>query len=136
MNPVSQASIHMAQRLLALEEAGGKGPENVVLVCQKLSVVLQAFAGKEGFRSLLSRALTLAKAQDKALAAVIVGEDGSLTGLDRICGESGAAAQILVAQLLDLLIIFIGEPLTAQLVHSAWPDASPGALFPRSEDAL
>lgn len=136
MNPVSKASIQMAQKLLALEEARGKGPDSVVLVCEKLSVVLEAFAGKEGFRSLLSRAVTLAKAQDKSLAPVIVGEDGLLTGLDRICGESGAAAQILVAQLLDLLIIFIGEPLTAQLVRSAWPDALPGVLFSGSEDAL
>ncbi len=137
MNPVSKASIQMAQKLLALEEARGKGPDSVVLVCEKLSVVLEAFAGKEGFRSLLSRAVTLAKAQDKSLAPVIVGEDGLLTGLDRICGESDeAAGPILVAQLLDLLIIFIGEPLTAQLVRSAWPDALPGVLFSGSEDAL
>jgi hypothetical protein len=35
---------------------------------------------------------------------------------------------------LDLLIILIGEPLTHQLLRSAWPDLPAGALRSRTKD--
>ncbi len=153
MNSASPTSLDLARGLFALEAArgknsGGRGSggtaaspaDHAVRVCEGLREVLTAFAGTAGFRSLLTRALTLAKAQEHSLAAVQVLEDGSLAGLEKVRGESstgaseGAGGQVLVAQLLDLLVIFIGEPLTLQLLRSAWPDVPAGALRSRTKD--
>ncbi len=110
--------------------------------CQKLRSVLTTFAGSEGFRSLLTRAWTLAKAEDQSLAALHVLEDGSLAGLDDVGGNASAGAReptaagglLLVAQLLDLLNVFIGEPLTHQMVRSAWPDLPSAAFRSKMKD--
>ena len=89
---------------------------------------LDGAAGVAGFRSLLSRALALAKAEVVSLNPVRVREDGSLEGFDRAShlpgagpGDDGGVA--VVAHLLWLLVTFIGEPLTLRLVRDAWPDA-------------
>jgi len=157
MNRATSSSLNLARALLALEtgrsngggdrdsgDGGGGRVEHVVHVCHKLRDVLTAFAGSAGFRSLLTRALTLAKERDSSLAKVQVLEDGTLAGLETLYpadpptkkprnsagagAGAGAAGELLVTELLDLLIIFIGEPLTHQLVSSAWPDAPSGAL--------
>ena len=97
-------------------------------VCDRLRVPLARLAGVAGFRTLLSRALALAKAEVASLSPVRVREDGSLEGFDgsgppaREPGGDGGAA--VVAHLLGLLVTFIGEPLTRQLVRDAWPDAA------------
>lgn len=146
MNSTSPKSLQLARELLALEAAGLKhsttnekngipagSADEAVRVCERLRDVLTAFAGIAGFQSLLTRALSLAQAQDRSLAGVRVLENGSLAGLEKIPGqaEPGAkqnrASQILVAQLLDLLVVFIGEPLTHQLVRDAWPQSPQGA---------
>lgn len=158
MNPASQTSLYLARELLAQEAArgkiaGGRGrrsaatasshADHAARVCEKLQVVLTAFAGTAGFRSLLTRALTLAKAQEPSLAPVQVLEDGSLAGFETLgsdssTGKSGetavAGGQVLVAQLLDLLFTFIGEALTHQLLHSAWANIPTGALRSRTKD--
>lgn len=107
-------------------------------VCEKLRTTLSAFAGTAGFRSLLTRALTLARVEQPSLACLQVLEDGSIAGLETLGNGSDrtatAAGVVLVAQVLDLLIILIGEPLTIQLVGSAWPTVSASALRSRDED--
>jgi hypothetical protein len=55
--------------------------------------------------------------------------DGSVEGFDGIeqGREARAATQagtVLVAHLLELLVTFIGAPLTLSLVRDKWPDAS------------
>jgi hypothetical protein len=75
---------------------------------------------------LLSRALTLAKAEVPSLAAVQVKVDGTLTGWDSVesqqhLNEAGVCAEILLAQLLELLITFIGKTLTLGIVMDIWP---------------
>jgi hypothetical protein len=42
------------------------------------------------------------------------------------------AAVAITAQLLGLLVTFIGEPLTVRLVREAWPDASWGKIIPEN----
>jgi hypothetical protein len=84
--------------------------------------------GLAGFRSLLSRALALAKAEVVSLSPVQVREDGSLEGLDGAAhwpgaGPGGDGGAAVVTHLLGLLVTFIGEPLTRQLVRDSWPDA-------------
>jgi hypothetical protein len=117
----------LAQRLLAHENAAGKTSEPTELaasrVCETLRQPLCALAGVAGFRSLLSRALTLATAEDPSLSAVQVAADGSLQGLDDFrsqvdANQAGEAGIILITQLLGLLVRVVGEVITLQLVTS------------------
>jgi len=117
----------LAQRLIAYEGAAGKTSQPMELaafrVCETLRRPVCALAGVDGFRAILSRALALAKAEAPCLSAVRVAADGSLQGLDELgrqidkdqAREGGA---ILVAQLLGLLLTFIGEAMTSRLVTS------------------
>ncbi len=118
----------LARRLLALEApldtrlqaTGG----DAIRVCEKLRVPLAKLAGKAGYHSLISRAIAIAKANAPALGPVEVRLDGSLEGFDKI-GENDADAGVAVlVHLLDLLVTFIGEPVTLGMVRDAWPDAS------------
>jgi hypothetical protein len=90
---------------------------------------LITLAGVAGFRSLLSRALTLARAEDPNLSAVQVAADGSLKGLDELASRTDKeqardGGAILIAQLIGLLLTFIGEGLTLRLVQDVWPEAA------------
>ena len=117
----------LALRLLAYENTAGKNSEPTEFaafcVCERLRRPLITLAGVAGFRSLLSRALTLAKAEAPSLNAVQVGVDGSLQGLDGLrphvdADEAGEAGIILITQLLGLLVRVVGEAMTLQLVTS------------------
>ena len=124
-------------------EAGGDSSTvaGAVRICERLRIPLAKLAGVTGFATLLGRALALAKAKAPALAALRIREDGSIEHPDQklsIRGNPGPpgdaapspdadAAVALVAQLLGLLITFIGEPLTLRLVKDVWPDLSTGA---------
>jgi len=127
MNTPSPVIRDLARRLTALEAAcdPSDGPSGaVVRACEKLRVMLVMLVGGIGFRSLLSRALAMAKAEVPSLDAVRVRADGSLEGLDGV-GPTQAAEDgvVVVAQLIGLLVTFVGEPLTLHLVRDAWPEA-------------
>lgn len=113
----------LAQRLLAYEEVkAGQGTEDmhaVTLVCDKLRHPLTTLAGPSGFRSLLARALTLAKQESPVLGAWEIKPDGSLAGMNGEAAESGV---VLIAQLIGLMITFIGESLTLRLLRDIWVD--------------
>jgi len=135
---VSSQIQKLAQHLLVLEKmrvvASDAEINLAVRVIEQFRVRLIKLAGVHGFRSLLSRALTLAKQENPALAAVRIGENGALEGVAEI-GKSEADELVLVAQMLELLTTFIGESLTFQLVRDAWPEAaSPGALSPEATE--
>ena len=125
-------SRHLAQRLLSYEAVAGKNSEPTepaaLRVCAKLRRPLITLAGVAGFRSLLARALTLARAEAPGLSVVQVAADGSLKGLDELDPQSDKQARdggaILIAQLLGLLLTFIGEGLTLRLVQDVWPEAA------------
>jgi len=125
----------LADRLLACEAAVGRASEpmeSVALrVYEKLRRRLSALAGVAGFQSLAFRALTQAKSDAPGLRAVEVAADGSLKGV----GESeptfdidnhsaGEGGTVLMARLLGLLLIFLGEALTLHLISDLWPDAA------------
>ena len=123
----------MAQRLLAYEAVGDENsaPSESAAsrVCAKLRGPLITLAGVAGFRSLLSRALTLARAEVPSLSAVQVAADGSLRGLDELVSQTDKehareGGVILIAQLVGLLLTFIGEGLTIRLVQDVWPEAA------------
>jgi hypothetical protein len=132
----------LARCLLACEANAGKTAEpaesETLRVYEKLRQALGVFAGVDGFRSLAFRALTQAKSEAPGLWAVQVTADGSLQGLGEFkpqlvesepqlvsdkeqAGEEGV---ILIARLLGLLLVFLGETLTLSLLHNAWPDAT------------
>jgi hypothetical protein len=123
----------LAQRLLAYEAVAGKNSVPMesasVRVYEKLRRPLCALAGVAGFWALASRALALARAEAPNLSQVQVLADGSLQGLGEIGrqidhAQDGDGGAIFIAQLLGLLFIFIGAPLTLRLVQDAWPDAA------------
>jgi hypothetical protein len=126
-------SQHLAQRLLAYEAVTGENSEPAesaaFRVCAKLRRPLTTLAGIAGFRSLLSRALMLAKAEAPSLSAVQVEADGSLKGLNELetqidKEQARDAGAILVGKLIGLLFIFIGADVTLRLVQVMWPEAA------------
>lgn len=142
MNQAMPQTREFAQRLLARQTASGEASETrvqaVFRVCEKLRQPLCTLAGVAGFRSLLARALTLAKAEAPLLAAVQVKADGCLAGWDsvesqQLLDEAGTCAEILVEQLLGLLIIFIGLSLTLRLINDCWPEALCGDICSETE---
>jgi hypothetical protein len=117
----------LAMRLLAYEDAAGKTSEPTGFaafrVCGRLRQPLITLAGVAGFRSLLSRALTLARAEAPSLSAVQVAADGSLQGLEELrpqvdADQAREAGIILITQFLGLLVRVVGEAMTLQLVTS------------------
>ena len=130
IDPMPPLIRHLARRLVALEKARvgatADGCE-ATRVCDKLRVPLVKLAGVAGFLSLLSRALALAKSAEPILKGVQVQPDGTLSGFAAIAPERRAeAGEVVVAQLLHLLVTFIGKPLTLRLVGEAWPEATIG----------
>jgi len=113
----------LAERLLAYELAEAEtltaGTDAVSRVCDKLRRPLTTLAGAAGFRSLLARALTLAKQESPALGAWEVKADGSLESPN---GEAQQSGDVLIAHLIGLMVTFIGESLTLRLVHDVWLD--------------
>jgi len=122
----------LAQRLLAYEAVAGENSEPAesaaFRVFAKLRLALITLAGLAGFRSLLSRALTLARADAPDLSEVEVAADGSLKGLDELASQAQEETQeggvVLLTQLIGLLLTFIGNDLTLRLVQDVWPEAS------------
>jgi hypothetical protein len=124
---------NFATRLIADEARGYKLSATKTSadfnVCEKLRPNLETFMGNAGYRALLSRALALAKAEVPSLRAVHVNADGTLEGVEEHRAqldpdELFEGRVILLAQLLGLLVAFIGENLTLRLVREVWPKAS------------
>lgn len=130
MNTPPDSIRHLARRLLATEAALGSAADapvhEVVRVSEKLRISLTRVAGPEGFAVLLRRALVLAGAEVPSLQTVKVAGEGRLEGLDDLLAEAGnaEAATAIIAHLLGLLVIFIGEHFTVRMVREAWPDAA------------
>jgi hypothetical protein len=130
-----------AERLIAYEirgnkSAGTKTPA-AFPVCEKLRPPLATLMGNTGFHALLARALARAEAQVPALRAVQVEAEGSLAGLNELEAqvdpqELAKGSVVLVAELLGLLVAFIGENLMLRIVHDAWPILALNDLFLRT----
>lgn len=144
MSTTPPAIQNLARHLLAGEparvESANGGLDQAVSACEKLRVPLTNLVGRVGFSSLMSRALTLAKRQCPSLAGLQVEPNGSLAGFDELPRESESAEAVrhggvlVVAELLGLLVMFIGLPLTLSLVREAWPEMSLEALTRLTEE--
>ena len=124
---------NFAVRLIAHEVNGKKSseanPPAGFLVVEKLRPHLANLMGNAGFRALLSRSLALARAEVPWLRSVHVKSDGFLEGLDELeaqvdLDKFSEGRVVLLAVLLGLLVAFIGERLTLQLVREVWPKLS------------
>jgi len=119
-----------AERLITYEtkanKTPGEPPTTALLVGEKLRPHLATLMGNVGFRALLSRALVLASAEAPWLRSVNVKADGAFEGLDELGARMDRqkiveGSVLLLAQLLGLLVAFIGESLTLRLVREVWP---------------
>lgn len=143
MNRASQTTTELAERLIAFEARQKESSETIAPaafpVAEKLRPHLTTFMGNAGFRALLMRALALAGAEMPWLREVQVSSTGSLT-LPEELAEKGAGTTLLegrvmlVAQLLGLMVAFIGEKLTLQLLLDVWPQFSRKDFNFRKED--
>ena len=123
----------LSQCLIAYETGENKSSETkapaACRVGEKLRPHLATLMGNVGFRALFLRALALANADVPWLRAVQVKADGSLEGLEELeaqvhSDEIFEGCVVLLAQLLGLLVAFIGENLTLRLVRDVWPKLS------------
>ncbi len=126
MESPSQSTRDLARRLLASSSiVSNQDVHAAVLVSDRLRISLMKFAGVDAFISLQRRALVLARAEVHSLQLVTLGVDGSLQGFDTVPDDSlEDAGAALTANLLELLVTFIGEPLMRMLIREAWPDTS------------
>jgi hypothetical protein len=123
----------LAKQLIGYETRRNKSPKakkpTAFHVSEKLRPHLATLIGNEGFRALLSRALALAKAEVAWLRAVHVRVDGTLEGVEAIPApldptEFLEGRIVLLAQLLGLLVAFIGLSLTSRLMGEIWPQVA------------
>jgi hypothetical protein len=132
MNDATPEIHRLARRLIELkaEREHGAGAEisAPLLAVDALRDPLTTLSGTGGFRSLLSRALALARPRAPVLAFISVHADGSLEGADAVPPEMAAAAMdggaALMAEMIALLVSFIGEPLAFQMLRVEWPEAA------------
>ena len=121
---------HFAKRLIVFETRANAASSTSLRpdfrVPEKLRPHLVALMGNGGFEALLARALALAKTEVPWLRPVHVNAAGAIEGLETIPTQVGPdefleGRIVLLAQLLGLLVAFIGENLTLRLVQEVWP---------------
>lgn len=137
MNRASHQMRSVAKRLMA-HEAPARGHSETKIpaafpVTDRLRSHLSALMGLGGFRALLSRAIVLTIAEVPWLRTVEVKADGTLEGMEALHAQLGPAeflegSVILLAQLLGLLVAFIGPNLTSRLIGEIWPQIPPDNL--------
>jgi len=128
----------LAAWLLEQETDDAADPDAVLAAaertCQKLCTRLAKLVTVAGCQSLLARAIHLAAAEAPFLRAVRAGTipgqclenvQESADGATRQQTQAGLHA--VVAHLIGLLVLFIGEGMTGRLVRDVWPDAPLGA---------
>jgi len=119
----------IAQRLIKYETPGNDTSEKNISTFQvtdRLRPHLAMLMGNGGFRALLARALALAGAEVPWLREIQVSADGTLEGLKTAHtalkpAEFREGRVVLLAQLLGLLVAFIGPGMTSRVVGELWP---------------
>lgn len=125
--------IHFAGKIIAFEtERKTSSDSEMPLSClatEKLRPNLAALMGNVGYRSLLTRALSVSVKEHPWLGIVIVQKNGSFEGFDILASQVEKeklveGCIVILANLFGLLDTIIGEQLMLQLVHDVWPDVS------------
>jgi hypothetical protein len=137
--PLGHAALHqLALNVLAQPSGSADGPEELAAAARRayedLARVSAPLIGHVGIAALIARALHLAQRDYPWLKAASDSHDAnepfasviiSLSGQNPATATEGAAA--VFAAFAELLVTFIGEPLTAGLLRKAWPEAFSGA---------
>jgi hypothetical protein len=128
INPATPALRNLVQWLLVREAVTDKPSEAILAVCRKLQHPLSILFGTAGYRSLFSRALTLAKNEVPGFDAVNGPANGLLAFPEGIEFQADLAERVrggtvFLSQVLGLLVLFIGGSLMLQIVHDIWPEA-------------
>jgi hypothetical protein len=132
MSRASSQMRNFAKRLIADGARGNKPfatkPPADFNACEKLRPNLATLMGNRGYQALLSRALALAQVEVSWLRAVKVNAAGTLEGVEEHRAHLDPdklfeGRVVLLAQLLGLLVAFIGKNLTVRLVREVWPNA-------------
>jgi hypothetical protein len=133
MKKVGAAQVEKAKRLLAMEAtAGGDVEEHAASagrVYDKLAAQLSPLLGAAGVQALFVRSANLARGQLAVLDGLVPAIEDATEGATRLRAclqalEPAAAAEvaaILFGTFLDLVITFIGDRLTVQVLRGAWP---------------
>jgi hypothetical protein len=135
MPPPSQKQVELARRIVEQEAGGSPDPAAsaaaVEMACHRLQEQLVDLLGSSGVSALLRRALHLAQREQPLLAGVAVsGEQAEcFIGLGEALAaktdeEAMAAAAIILAHLLDLLVMLLGEELGMNPIRRLWPQAT------------
>ena len=130
MSRLTPLAREIAARIIAHEaeeHAPSASLSSAFHACERLRPHLSTLMGRSGFRALLCRALAVTSAELPGLEAVTVKDDGSLDGWDGPGLQATSFNKhsvLLVAQLLGLLVAFIGDDLTLRLVRDVWPALS------------
>lgn len=131
MHRVSQHIRNVAKQLTAFETPGNTSGEvdnpSAFRAIDKLRPHLSMLMGRSGFQALLARALVLASVEVPWLTAVRVVTDGELEGLTAAQVDAADFSEgevVLLAQLLRLLVAFIGPALALRLIDQLWPQLS------------
>src|SRR5215217_551018 len=135
----------LAQRLLVLEAKNSPSPaklaEALEVCCQRLHKRLDPLVGAGGFRALLDRALYLAKKEHAWLKEVEIqvypgcelkALNEAMT--ERQPKEIRETLTTILANVLWLLVTFIGEDIVYGLIEEAWPGTKIGATTSISKE--
>ena len=117
----------LARQLLEIEEANRSSddPPSAVTVCEKLRAALTRFAGEDGFHALTRRAISLARLQYSILGQIKLDADGCLEELAALpdsTEDKSKALVAIIAHLLSLLGLFVGESMMRRLVSDVWAE--------------
>ena len=136
MSPANPAHRDLARRLLD-DELGARGDLSSVgnaaeRVGQNFSLRLAPLVTGAGSQALLSRSLHLTRPEFEFLERLRVGpsSDHCFEGMDEALRGVEAtmaldAFVVVFANLIGLLVTFIGEDLAIHAVREAWPDVQP-----------
>jgi hypothetical protein len=125
----------LARRIIEDEADGSSDPPAsaaaVEAACRRLTDHLVDLLGSGGVSAMLRRALHLAQRGQPLLAGVAVNAepDACYTGLAeslaaRTEAEATTAAATVLAHVLELLVVLLGEDLGMKPVHKLWPRAT------------
>jgi hypothetical protein len=146
MKPGNPTLQKLAQRLIEHEATKTGNPDEPVKAiescCQRLHDRLDRLIGAGGFRALLNRALYLAKKKYAWLEGVGIEDDPGCEFKDLREAVKGKkpvtvneACTLILANVIWLLVTFIGEDITIGLIQEAWPDVTIDIAASSSEEA-
>jgi hypothetical protein len=135
----------LARQIFAREAKRSRAPgtlaEAMEVSCRRLHERLDPLIGAGGFRAILARALHLAKKESPLLQDVEVEEHPAcaLKGLQEVvkgrdASPANEAFALVLANIVWLLVTFIGEDIALGLIQEVWPEIETGAAGPISKE--